>query len=128
MSILKFNKEKVESTKGMQSSEYDVLLSEFTEGGHTLYWDEGDVKRQKAALIAARLRLIGKGKVFHSGFDVVRQQSFVRLRPDGEVPDKTEEKEVVAELTDEEKEKAKAESLKELWGDEPTNEDPDRVF
>lgn len=83
--MFNFEKEIVESIKGTQGSECDALLQMFDKPGTTLRWDESEVTRIKASLIAKRLTLISGGKSFHSGFDVLKQKSFVRLRTDEEV-------------------------------------------
>ena len=90
--MFNFEKEIVETIKGTQTSEYDALLPLFDEPGTTLRWDESEVKRTKASQISARLNLIGDGKVFHSGYDVLKKKVFVRLRTQEEIDKKAEKK------------------------------------
>lgn len=89
--MFKFQKENVKTTRGMQPSVFDALLPEFKEAGDCLYFDEADMSRPKASQAAKRLTALSGGKKFHSGFDAVKKKVYVRLRMDGEVPDKQDD-------------------------------------
>lgn len=90
---MKFTKTNIETTKGRQPSKYDSLLSEFTEEGDAIQFDEKSegapdgISRQTGAQIASRLKLIS-GKPFHSFFDHLNKKVTVRLRKEGEIEEK----------------------------------------
>ena len=88
--MLEFTKTKIESTKGLQRSKWDVLADELTEPGDTAEFNPDVVSRANAAAGAARLRKI-TGKRFHSGFNALKNKTFIRLRMESEVDDKEEE-------------------------------------
>jgi len=83
------------STKGVQSSKYDVLMNEFPSdapAGKTLEFNPDEVGAQEASNMALRLMKIDShGRKFHSFFNAITKKRIVRLRPVGEVPDKSEE-------------------------------------
>lgn len=88
--MFKFEKEIVETTKGMQSSVYDELYPHFTQPGETLYFNEADMSRASASQAAKRLMKLDKASgfsnIFHSGWDAVKKKVYIRVRPQGEVP------------------------------------------
>lgn len=100
--MFEFEKENKKSMKGTQATKYDSLYKEFTEGGDVLYFDEEKVSRPTAANIARRMNKLAKiesdndpfsdtQKKFHSGFDVLKKKTFVRLRTEDEVATQEEE-------------------------------------
>jgi len=93
MSLPKFNKKNIKSTKGRQGSKYDVYLQEFTQPGDSLQFDEEDMSRQTASQIAKRFRDL-EDKPFHSFWDAKEKKVTIRLRLDSEIDqDKEEEDE-----------------------------------
>ena len=92
-----FKKEIVESIKGTQQTKWDQHYAEFDQPGATLFALPTDMKAPAASQFAARMNKLeemnGGKRKFHSGFNVLKQMNFVRVRPEGEVPDKEEEKE-----------------------------------
>lgn len=87
--MLEFTKVKMESTKGIQPSKWDVLEGQL-EPGEAAEFDPEKVTKQSAAQGAARLRKL-TGKPYMSGYNSITKKTFIRLRPDGEIPDKNEE-------------------------------------
>lgn len=85
MSAFEFEKEVVNTTRGMQGSVYDELLPHFTEPGLTLYFSEEKMKRPAASQAAKRLMLLDPTRIFHSGWDAVKKKVYIRVRPEGEV-------------------------------------------
>jgi len=85
----------IETVKGMQPSKWDQYYEEFDHAGATLQDDEANMNRAAASQFAVRMNKIeamrGGKRKFHSGYNVLTGKTFVRVRPDGEVPDKTEE-------------------------------------
>lgn len=90
MALPKFKKKNIKSTKGLQSSKYDSLSSEFPEEGDTLTFEEDEVSKQTASNIAKRLSGITP-YIFHSFYDKAAGTTNVRRRLHGEVPNKEEE-------------------------------------
>lgn len=90
---MNFTKKNVPIARGMQPTKWDVLLPEFSEPGDTIYFDPEEVKRPAVSQCAKRMMILDPSRKFHSGYDVLLKQTFVRVRPDGEVPDKDEEPE-----------------------------------
>lgn len=88
--MLEFRKTKIESTKGMQPSKWDVLADELTEPGDTAEFEESVVSKAQASQGAARLRKL-TGKPYHSGYHVVNKTTFIRLRMPDEVAEKEHE-------------------------------------
>lgn len=97
---MNFVKKNIQNIKGTQPTKWDKLLPEFVEPGDTLYFDPEEVKRPAASQCAKRMMVLDPSRRFHSGFDVLLKQTFVRARPDGEVPDKEEEDPIKASLAD----------------------------
>jgi hypothetical protein len=80
--MLEFKKVKMESTKGIQPSKWDELDGQLEPGEAAEFDNE---TKQAVAQGAARLRKL-TGKPYHSGYNTLTKKTFIRLRPDGEVP------------------------------------------
>lgn len=94
--MFKFEKETLETTRGIQATKYDELLPNFVNPGDTLFFEEGsdDGKLTRAAASQAAKRMISldpQKRLFHSGYHTVKRRVFIRVRPTGEVPSKSEE-------------------------------------
>jgi len=86
----------VPTVKGVQATKYDAWLDKFTTPGHALFFTEEELTKPAASQAAKRLMLLDSkkgGRKFHSYFDVIEQMVVVRVRPQGEVPEKGEEDE-----------------------------------
>ena len=96
-----FTKTNETTTKGMQASKWDKHYEEFKQGGDTLWAPEDAMAPAAAAQFAARMRVLeaklGGTRKFHSGHDKVTHRTFVRVRPDNELPSADEEKEEKSE-------------------------------
>ena len=90
---MNFTKKNIPVAKGIQSSRYDKLLPEFVEAGDTLEFEESDLTRAAASQAAKRLMILDGSRKFHSGWNPVAKKVFIRVRPDGEIADKNDEKE-----------------------------------
>ncbi len=91
--MLEFTKVKMESTKGIQPSKWDALVGQLEPG------EAAEFKNETKAAVAqgaTRLRKL-TGKPYHSGWNALTKKTFIRLRPDGEIPSKEEEKEEIQE-------------------------------
>ncbi len=79
----------MESTKGIQPSKWDELAGQLEPGEAAEFENE---TRAAVAQGATRLRKL-TGKPYHSGWNALTKKTFIRLRPDGELPNKEEAKE-----------------------------------
>lgn len=90
-----FEEKIVESTRGIQGSKWDQYYDKFDKPGKALYAKESDMSRPQAAQFSARMNKLeearGGKRKFHSGYDAVEGKTFVRVRPEGEVPSDSEE-------------------------------------
>lgn len=97
-----FTKENIQSTRGLQSSKWDEYYAEFKEPGDALRAPLDKMSGQEASQFAARMRVLeerlGGKRKFHSGVCKVTKTSFVRVRPEGEVPDKEDDQDEQPEL------------------------------
>ncbi len=87
----------VKSTRGLQSSKWDEFYPKFNEPGKTLWAPLEKMNGAAASQFAARMRVIeertGGKRKFHSGVDKIVGKSFVRVRPDDEIPTAEEQEE-----------------------------------
>jgi hypothetical protein len=90
-----FTKKNRESIKGTQPTKWDKHYAEFASPGDCLEASPDDMSRAAASQFAARMNKLeeikGGKRRFHSGFNVLENVTFVRVRPDNEVTDKEEE-------------------------------------
>lgn len=96
MSNFKFEKEVLTTTRGTQSTKWDELYVHFVNPGDTLFFDKSEVSRAAASQCAKRMILLDaekQGRKFHSGWHPIKEKTFIRVRPAGEVPDKKDEQE-----------------------------------
>lgn len=114
MSKLKFETEVIPEFRGRGKSKWDELLPHLDAPGKTLFFDPEEVTKQNAATAAQRMRVLDSSRDFHSGYDVLKKKTFVRVRPEGELPSKDE---------DEDKEEDKKEEVKIVKAD-PENATP----
>jgi len=113
----------VPTVKGVQATKYDAWLEKFTTPGHALFFTEEELGRQTASNVAKRMMLLDSkkgGRKFHSYFDVIEQMVVIRVRPQGEVPEKGEE--------EEKEELPKQETFQEMLArHNPDEDDPNYV-
>jgi hypothetical protein len=85
----------IESVKGVQPSKWDKYYPEFRKAGDTLQDDVTVMNRAAASQFAVRMNKLEQSKggkrIFHSGYNTLNGKTFVRVRPEGEVPEKEEE-------------------------------------
>lgn len=97
---MNFTKTNIPTTKGRQSSKWDVLVPEFQEQGDSLQFEESEVSRPAASAAAKRLTLL-TGKNIHSFYDVKEKKVTIRWRKDGELQEKDEDNDPsLSELND----------------------------
>lgn len=90
--MLEFTRTNIASIKGLQPSKYDFLLENFVEPGDAIEIEEAQMPRQTASVLAKRFKTL-TGKPFHSFFNVQTKKVTIRVRPDGEIPDKEDKAE-----------------------------------
>lgn len=100
---MKFVKTNIQDTKGRGKSKYDDLLSEFTQEGDALQFEEEDLSRASASQAAKRLMKIS-GKKFHSYYDVLEKKVTIRLRKSDELQLTDEEPSDKEETSEQEEE------------------------
>lgn len=90
-----FKESVVKSTRGIQPSKWDEYYDKFDSPGKTLSASVEDMKTSAASQFSARMNKLeehrGGKRKFHSGFNAVTGETFVRVRPDDELPPKEEE-------------------------------------
>lgn len=95
-----FKESVVKSTKGLQPSKWDEYYPKFDTPGKTLSASLKDMTRAAASQFSARMNRLeeskGGSRKFHSGYNAITGETFVRVRPDDEIPSKEE---LEAELT-----------------------------
>ena len=98
--MIEFTKVKMETTKGTQPSKWDFIDGQL-EPGEAAEFDPDVVSKSSAAIGAARLRKLS-GKPYHSGYNTISKKTFIRLRPNGEIPSQEEKEEEVVEAGEDE--------------------------
>ena len=90
-------KTNLQTIKGIQPSKWDQYYEEFKNPGDTLQDDIANMTKAAASQFAARMNKMeefrGGKRKFHSGYNVLTGKTFVRVRPEGEVPDSQEQEE-----------------------------------